>query len=72
MNIVGRSVGVGVKDISFGPGNLGFNSQAGQIGHNVATATTFFRSCVAQALSRVDGPATRYTLRLNTASIIKI
>ena len=28
--------------------------------------------CVAQALSRVDGPATRYTLQRSNASIMKI
>ena len=38
----------------------------------LAIAATFLRSCVAQALSRRDGPVTRYTLRRNTASIMKI
>ena len=36
----------------------------------LATAATFLRSCVAQALSRGDGP--RHSLRRNTASIMKI
>ena len=34
-----------------------------------ATAATFLRNCVAQALSRVNGPTTRYTLRRNTTSV---
>ena len=39
----------------------------------LAFAATFFRNCVAQALSRGDGPRHQfYTLRRNTASIIKI
>ena len=38
----------------------------------LATVATFLRSCVAQALSRGDGPATRYTLGRNTASIMMI
>ena len=32
----------------------------------------FLRSCVVQALNRGDGSATRYTLRHNTASVMKI
>ena len=38
----------------------------------LATAATFLRSCVPFALSRGDGPATRCTIRRNTASIMKI
>ena len=38
----------------------------------LATAATFLQSCVAQALSRADGSATRYALRRNTASIMNI
>ena len=50
-----------------GAGDLGFNSWVGQISHSVAT---FLWNCVAQVLSRVDGP--RYTLRRNTASMMNI
>ena len=51
----------------------GCNSLAGRIGHSVAcrpqlvTAAVFLRSCVAQTLSRGDGPATRYTFRRVTS-----
>ena len=44
-----------VKDIAVRAGCLGFDSLAGQIGHGVASATTFLRSCAAQALSHGDG-----------------
>ena len=52
----------------FGARDLGFDSWAGQIGHSVAAVRTFFRSCVAQVLSRGDGLLTRR----NTANIKKI
>ena len=54
---------------------LGFDSRAviwAQCCQQLAADETVVRSCVAQALSREDGPATCYTLRRNTASIIKI
>ena len=38
----------------------------------LATAEMFLRSCGAQALSCGDEPATRYTLRRNTETTIKI
>ena len=47
-----------VKDIAIGGIGLGFDFRAGQIGTVLPTAATlsmFFRSCVAQALSRGDG-----------------
>ena len=50
----------------------GFNSRAVQIGHSVVTAAMFLRSCVVQGLNRGDGPTTRYMLRCNTTSIMKI
>ena len=50
-----------VKDISICAAGRGFNSLAGQIGHSSAIAATFLRSCVAEALSRGDGP--RHSLR---------
>ena len=43
-----------------------------QCRQRLATVATFLRSCLARALSRGDGPATRYTLRRNTASIMKV
>ena len=63
------------QGIAIGAGGVGFNSWAGQIGHKQQRLTTeamFLRICVAQALSRGEGPRTRYTLRRNTASIMKI
>ena len=63
-------VGVAVKDIAFEAVDPEFDSRAGQIGHWVAAM--FFRSCVAQALSAEMNPAPRYTLRRNTAGIIKV
>ena len=45
-----------------------------QCRQRLAIAETFLRSCVAQALSRGDGPrhSLHATLRRNTASIMKI
>ena len=54
-----QSLGEMVKDISV----RGFDSRAGQISYNpqqLANAAMFLRSCVAQVLSRGDGP--RYSL----------
>ena len=57
----------------------GFDSRAAQTGHRaiqccqrLVTGATFHRNCIAQALSRGNGPATRYTLWRNTARIMKI
>ena len=66
-----------VKDFVIGVEGLGFDSRAGQIGHFcpqrlLATAAMFLRSYVDRALSRGDGPATRYTLWRTAASIMKI
>ena len=55
-----------------GAGGLGFNYRAGAIRHGVATAATFLRSCVGQALVVEMDPTTRCMLRCNIASIIKI
>ena len=52
-----------------------FNSQSGQIGQSrqwLATAAMFLRSCVVQVSNRGIEPATRYTLRRNTASMMKV
>ena len=57
-----------VTHVAIGAGRPGFDSKAGDIGHTVATTGMFFRSCVVQALSRRDGPVTRYT----HTSIMKI
>ena len=48
--------------------------KSAQCRQRLATAATFLRSCVAQALSRGDGPRNSlgYTLRRNTASKMKI
>ena len=64
-----------VKHIDTGTGGLRFDSLAGQIGHSVASGLPPLRrsfGAVAQALSRRDGPRTRYTLRHNTASVMKM
>ena len=54
-----------VKDIDIDAGGLGFDSQAGQIGHRSITAchaAMFLRSCADKALSRGNGPRIRNTL----------
>ena len=54
---------------------LGFESglvKSAQFRQQLAIAATFLRNCVAQALSRGNGPAARCTLRRNTASMKKI
>ena len=43
------------KDIVICSGGMGFDSPAGQIGHSVAYAAMFLRSCVVQTLNRGDG-----------------
>ena len=60
------------KGIAIGAGGLGLNSLSGKIEHSAATTAMFLRCCVVQALIRGDGSATRYTLRRNTAIIMKI
>ena len=46
--------------------------KSSQCRQRLATVATFLRSCTAQALSRGDGSTTRYTLRRNTVSMMKI
>ena len=64
--------------IAIGEGGMGFDSRVGQIGHSAPTTrhrcdvSLSLTRCVAQALTRGDGPATRYTLRCNATSIMKI
>ena len=69
----------GKRDIAIAAGSPGFDPRAGQIEHSVANSLTllgrFFkvRCCVAQAISRGDGPpATRYMLQRNNARKTKI
>ena len=53
-----RTVGVVVRDTPVGVGGLGFDSQAGRIGHSrqqLTSATMFLRSCVARVLGCVEG-----------------
>ena len=52
------SFGVVVKNMTTPVGGHGFDSRSGQIGHcrqRLATAATFLRRCVAQALRSGDG-----------------
>ena len=67
-----RSVDLVIKGNAIGARGLGFDFQVDQVGHSVATATTCFRSCVVQTLSRGDGFRHLFTLERNTASIIKM
>ena len=53
-----------VKDITIGVGGLGFEFRAGQIGHNVTNGVVLPGRSAAEM-----GPAARYTLQRNTASI---
>ena len=66
-----KQIGVVFKDIAKNAGDLGFYFQPGQI-QQLASAATFLWSSAVQALCRADRPATRYTLRRNTASMMKI
>ena len=43
------------RQLAISVGGLQFDSRASRIGHSVATAATFLRSCVVQALSCVGG-----------------
>ena len=59
----------------FGAGGLGFKSRTSQIEHSVANGSPslrhFFEKSCAGAMTRRWVPLTRYTLRRNTASIMK-
>ena len=61
-------VGEVVKNTADGGGGLGYDSRADQVKHSAANGSP---PLVAQELSRGDRPATRDTLRSNTASIMK-
>ena len=62
-----------VQDIAIGAelfGSIAGPVKSDTVSQWLATAATFHRSCVAQALNRGDGPATCYTFRYCTAKII--
>ena len=72
-----RPVGVVVKDIATGAQGLGFDSRVDQVGHSWQSPTARHRcdtssELCCQTLSRGDEPASPYTLRRETASIMKI
>ena len=64
-----------VQDVAIDAEDLGFNSQAGQIGHSETNGSprpaTLFQSCVAQALNRGVGSCHRIPLFGTTASLVK-
>ena len=66
--------GAKVKNIAIaaGLGSIREFVKSAQCRQRFATAATFLRSCVVQALSRGDGPVTCYTLRRHTASLMEI
>ena len=65
-----------VDHIAMGARGLGFDYRAGQIGHSVANGSLPLRRFFGAVLPRRQAVemclATRYTLRRNTASIMKI
>ena len=63
------SVSSMVDHIAICAGGMGFNSQAAQIAHSVDSGSPPLRRFFGAA---EIGPAFRYTLRRNTASIMKI
>ena len=68
-------VSVVVKDLTMGAGAHEFDYCAGQMGLTVTKAgpaSTFIRSCVAQALSRGDRPRHSLHLRHDNAGILMI
>ena len=57
------------EDLSLFPGPVKSVTES----QRFASVAMFLQSCcVGQALSRRDGPATRYMLRGNTSSIMKV
>ena len=66
---VGSSVSLLVQEVGV---RLPCRSNGTQCGQRFATAALLLRRCVAQTLSRGDGPAGRYALRRNSGSIMKI
>ena len=68
-----RLVGVVIGDTANGARGLWFDSRAGQIGNSVANGSPplrcYFEIASPQRYAAEMDPATRYTLRCNTASI---
>ena len=71
-----RSVSSDVEHVDVSVGGLVFNSRACPIEPSVANGSSPLRRFIVVVLPRHEvveiGPATRYTLRRNTASIMKI
>ena len=71
-----RPVGLVVKDIGIAVEEVGAwipePVKSDTMSPTVSTASPFFRRCVAQALSRGDGPGHSVTLRHNIASLMKV
>ena len=65
-NLVVKGIAIGVQISSSIPGPVKSDSMSPTVRH----ISTFYQSCVGQALSREDEPGTRRTLRRNTASIM--
>ena len=65
-----------VKDIAVGAGGLEFDYRPGQIRHSVANNVTppqrYFGAMLLRRSTAETGPATRSTLRRNTASVMEI
>ena len=65
-----------VEDSAIGAAGLGFKSRAGAIGHSVANGSPqlnlVFGTVWTRRYAAKMGPATRYTIQRNSASIIKI
>ena len=63
-------------DTSTGAEGLGFDSRTGQIGHKVVNGSPplryFFGAVLPWRYAAETGPATRYTLRRDTAGIMKV
>ena len=70
--MVHRPVIAVVKDIAIGAGGLGFDSQAGQIGHSVAnilpSLLRFFGAVLSRSSIAEMDPVTRYTCQRDTCT----
>ena len=63
-----------VKNIAVGAGGLGLIPgplNRAQCRQQLATAANFFRNCVTKHYAAEMSPTTRYTLRRNTANVMK-
>ena len=61
-----------MKPIAIGAGGLMFNSEAGQEANGSPPQLRFFGAVLLRRQAVEMGPATRYSLQRNNASIIKI